>query len=460
MALRKTTLMNLAAAAVVSFCASAKADVLEINVRDFTVFAGQSLSTGQNVQITGMTGANLDVWFGNGVSVQGNVFAGGDLSAGNNTTLVGRALANDRIDLGSNVSVGRLDAGGSGSDRYVTVGSNGSIESIYASGDVSVGNNGVVAGGIYSGASASLGNNSSVAGRVQAVSDVGVGNGVGVGRVDAGRDISVSSGAVTGGLRAGDDVSIGSATVNGDVHAGDDGSLNGNGVIHGNVTYGDKFSRSKSSVVDGTVAQGTAESPDLANDGPDSFQTTLRECPTFTCGSTNLYYDSGQTVTLAPGSYGTLSVGADATLYLSAGVYDFANIWLDGSVRIIADTTGGDVVVNSYEDLGTGSGVNFSVNGTGKLVFQARNDLDIGRDSTIQADLLAFNDLRIDRDTSITGFLYATGGIWLDYGVNVMGGGSAAMVAGGQVPEPGTLAVLALGGLTMLTRLRRRATLA
>lgn len=442
----------LAVTGVLAAGGSLCADVIQFQADDFVVFAGRKLSTGKEVQITGRVGALDDIRLGQSTVVTGDVYSGDDFSCGSSVRISGRALASDALSLGQRVWVGRLDAGTSGGNRNISVDRYSTVGEIRGGKDVILARDVTVSGSIHAGDDLRADRDTAIAGNVYVRDDAAVGRGVRVGEIHVNGDsLSVGRSATTASLYGAKDVNVErDATVQGDIHAGDDVSLNRGVTVQGSVTYVDSFWQHSSATVAGGSAQGTPDAPQAQAD-PDAWQGAKRTQPGFSHGSADLSFDSHTTAGIAPGTYRDLWAGHDATLSLAAGQYEFRDVWLDAKTKILADTTGGDVVIRAADDFGLARDCQVQVVGDGQVWIYAADNLDIGSGGRVRANLLAFDDMSVDRNAGVEGILYAHGNLELGDCVTISAGGAPE-----AVPEPGTLALLGLGAVGVLFRRRRR----
>ncbi len=159
-----------------------------------------------------------------------------------------------------------------------------------------------------------------------------------------------TSGVVAGDLRAGFRIKLRRpAEVTGDaVTLAEDIRVRRGATLDGAATAGAQVTGG--GTITGTATGGAPQPPD-----PPMTTITLA----LTAGGADQFIDRGQTLTLAPGSYGELLMRRGATLELSAGRYHFQRVRLGRSVTVRLDLTGGPVIVDS---LGS-----FRLGGDGKV---------------------------------------------------------------------------------------------
>ena len=155
---------------------------------------------------------------------------------------------------------------------------------------------------------------------------------------------------------------------------------------------------------------------------------------------------------LAAGAYKNLSLwGSGTTLNLSAGTYTFKKFWMASGGTMNVDTSAGDVVLNVHKSLSTGRDVSFINSGGGNVLINVfDNNVWLGHDSAIQADVRVWDgNFGADKNMEFTGTIWAGGSVNM---------ARDAVMIFPQVPEPGTLMLLACGGGMLALRRRRRKT--
>jgi len=232
------------------------------------------------------------------------IFGAGD-DANNNTTNIG----------GSATVKGLV-----GSNRTVTMTSGSNAEGIRAGWDVTVGQN---AGPIVPG-SPNLGFARSV-----------VANGT----------ASLVSGSHVGGSV---DATATSSGVS--ISLGTNARIDGNATAVGTVTLGS-----------GASVGGTINAP---NGTPRTFTKLSLPAPsTYAATTDNRTIANGTTLTLAPGTYGTVTMNTDARLNLSSGRYVFAGITTGAGATIAFTITSGDVEIYSTGNVSLGTTNTWTVSG-------------------------------------------------------------------------------------------------
>ncbi|MDP6546550.1 MAG: polymer-forming cytoskeletal protein [Phycisphaerae bacterium] len=498
---------------IASLGAIASAEVVTMEPGQFAVFAGQKLGTGSGITVRGNMGSfTSDIDLGQGATIYGNLFADDDIRVAFDSTVYGNAISGDYTTLGTGVTIGRIDAGAKSSsyDNEITVGNNSVVGGMYSSTGISVGSGVQISGNITSADDVTVGNDVAFSGTIRSGEDIYFGeravvsgailaakkvtfkkNSTLSGNVHAGDDVKFyEDSVVSGRIYSGDKVTLGKrstagalhgknvtidddaasgsifasrdakvedrAVVNGSVNAGDDVELKKNARVNGDVTYKDDIDKDRSATVTGTTAKGTAVAPtaplapNVASDGPKDWQGSRRAVPTFISGSRNISVARDGSSTLTAGNYRYLSLGSNATLTLTAGTYNFADVALSDGARITADTSGGNVVINSREDFDMGSNGMITRLGNGDIIISSADDLNVGRNAQIAAQLRAYDDLSVGDSSTVVGTLYAHEELTLADGARVLANGQA------PVPEPGTLVLLSLGGVMIAFRRRRR----
>ena len=170
----------------------------------------------------------------------------------------------------------------------------------------------------------------------------------------------------------------------------------------------------------GAVVGGSVHYNILQNDGTiNGGLVTPLSLPVFsslpqvldgTEGTTNVSVGNDQTQTVGAGSYGSLTIGRNATVRLSGGTYVFASIAADRDASILFDAAA-DVVVKGPMSLGQGATIGGGAGVTTKHKMFFVHGIDgvtIGRDSNIGATIDAPNGaITVGQDTSIAGSLLA-----------------------------------------------------
>ncbi len=294
-----------------------------------------------------------------------------------------------------------------------------------AVGNVWLGNGTQVAGDFLTAGKLETGQNVVLTGRAVAGGNVWFGNGTTVGpvhgsqRVDIGRSVTVGGNLITAGNL----------------------NVNRNSVVHGAVSYGGSFWAHSSVAIDGPTGLGLLE--------PDVWSPSFRDDPGLAASTTAyLYSPRNSTLALLPDTFGRIDVDRGSTVYLAAGTYDLDRLWLGRETHVVADTTGGDIILNLAHDLITDRDVVFERIGAGRLTIQAGDYMYLGSGNYADASILSFGNLDVNTNAVIEGYAYAGGNVWLGNNVDVRG-------AGAGIPEPVTLAFLATGSVGLLLHRRR-----
>lgn len=286
-----------------------------------------------------------------------------------------------------------------------------------------------------------------IAGAAQAatISDFGVyaKNNVtlGVGTIVGSATQSVLVGAGTMIIGVGDAQLNGTSGIYGDLRAGDDVSLGNNTFVTGTVTNPDQFT------VGSGVTYGAhvVAMPDLP---------TLPTATVFSNGSTNQTVGNNATLTLLPGSYQDIQLGGAATLNLSAGTYYLRSLSAGNGLTINVDLAGGELNIFLTEDFNVGGTQAMNLTGGDWQDIYAEahktgiNAFRIGGGNGTQWKGTVFTpngDIHLGSGSSgtgvVEGYLWAGQNVDLEHGLDV-------------VPEPASMVLLALGGLTVLKRRR------
>ena len=186
--------------------------------------------------------------------------------------------------------------------------------------------------------------------------------------------VHVKFGATVGGVRAGGDLVLGKSsgsgatglavrgdvigngeiiiypqsTIEGDVDAGDEVTVGQNSQVTGTVTSAADISVDPSSTVGGEVPFGSPETvPHI----------TLPAATTFTAGTAPVGDGSNNSnITLSPGDYGVLDLGASSTLTLASGEYTFESIDIgqNSTLELNFTTSGAPLAIDEISILVTG----------------------------------------------------------------------------------------------------------
>jgi predicted acyltransferase (DUF342 family) len=302
--------------------------------------------------------------------------------------------------------------------------------------DVTVGGNAGSAGALY------LGQNTSLNGNGYTVNTFGVNKNVSMtGDVISTGDISIGQQSSTGSLNSLGNVGLeNKAIVSGNIASGGRVSINSSAKVSGNVSYSTGYWADKSATLSGTTGQNIS---DIS-----TWSYTGRSTPSnWTTGSQYLYYSPNSSVSLSPGDYSGMSVSDGSTIYLTAGTYNLADVWLGKDVSLIADTSKGDVILNMAGSLSTSSGATITEDDANSLILNTQGSISLGSDNTVAANLYAYgSSMTIEKGSIVTGRLYSAGSLYLGNNVSVSG----------PVPEPVSIVLMATGILFMAGRRRMK----
>ncbi len=332
--------------------------LISTNPGDFAVFAGGSLTTGREVNITGNLGSAGRVYLSSRTQITGSAYSGSTFSTSSNVKITGRIISKGKVSIGSQSKVGSIDT----------------LNRIR------------------------FGNNVSTNGNISAKGWISI----------------ERNNTIYGNLASDDRIYIGRHT-----------------RITGDVKYKTAFWKDNTVQIDGSILQGTTN--------PDTWNWTLRTKPNFTYGSENIYVSRNNTFTLDPGDYKNIATGKKATVYLSSGTYNLYGVWFGEGTKIIADTSAGDITINTSNMLSAGKNVKLTNQNSGKITIRADKGIWIGRGSDVEGNLWSFNHLTLDKDVEVEGTLYAQNNIYLGEGTSVV------VSTGADVPEPMTILLLITG---------------
>ncbi len=234
-------------------------------------------------------------------------------------------------------------------------------------------------------------------------------------------------------------LAIGKNSQVGSLDSGADALLGKDSHILGNLTYGGQLWAHHTAVIEGSVSNSTSgwTAPALSAPSPS------------TSGVDAVTVTSHASETLSPGDYGSLTLGHSATLSLSPGVYNLSELHLDRDASILADTSGGEVILNIAATMDGDSSITLLGQGQHRLTIHSGSDLAIGSFSVVDADLFSFGTLSVGRNGNLAGHFYGDSGLYLDHGVQL------ATPTPQTAVEPATVLLLT-GGASMLTIRRGR----
>ena len=225
----------------------------------------------------------------------------------------------------------------------------------------------------------------------------------------------------------------GTSGVYGDVRSGANVQLNNFSFVTGTVTNPGLYTKAASA----TVGAHVTAMPDLP---------TLPAATSFSAGGAAQTIGNGGTLTLAPGSYGNISLGSNTKLNLSAGDYFFNALTAGNALALNLNLVGGDVrvfvvgaihlgSVDVVPTGGTASDIYFETQYTGANAFLASGQVDwLG---TIFAPNGEIHLGSGGTTGTFQGNLWAGTSVTIEHGMV----GTAPL----PVPEPATATLLALG---------------
>jgi hypothetical protein len=396
-------------------------------MRKLTLLAALALLTARPAAADPIT--NFAVFGNGGVTLSGTTVVGGltgsngDVIANAFTSLDGTTGGGQLTFNGSTINVGATFNGGVSIGNFVT--GNAPVNSL---GAVSTASN---------------------SGPITALGSVTL-SGTTVGNVFSGGNVVVNPfGQVQGNVGA-----RGSVTLNTPVNPG----------VTGNVVYGTTFNQGPFTGVGGSVTQGSVSVNPAAY-----THTTVPGADAFSAGGANVSVGTFQSLTLAPGSYGSLTLSGSSTLTLTSGNYFFTSINTPGPFGfavinfdltkgpINVFVTGNITLVNSTEENVLVGGVMQSDPAFGKQVFFESANGNISLTgfafNTMFGTYFAPNgNISAATFTNIDGGLIAAGTVTTGSGTIIdelsprLAAGSGGTAA---VPEPSTLALFGLGAAAL-----------
>ncbi len=322
------------------------------------------------------------------------------------------------------------------------VGISGDIGSGY---DMWLGSKSKVDGFIYSGGKFSVDSEFSATGRIISKGNVCIGTDANLFSIDSKGSIYVGNNSKVGALSANRNLQIGRyVAVNGDAKSNCNVNINSYSFVHGDMVYGRRYWIDSRSGVDGDIIRGRVT--------VDDWRTSKRTAPTIHYGSQDLYYRSHTNNTLTPGDYRRMSVREESILRLSAGTYNFYSVWLDDDVRIIADTSKGDVLINVAGSFSSDDNLNIQKVGDGQIVVQALRGISLDKGTQADANFLSFCNFSLGEGSKINGQLYANRNMWIGKETQIAGFSTSP-----NVPEPATLGLLLMSLVMLKVKSRRMA---
>jgi hypothetical protein len=248
---------------------------------------------------------------------------------------------------------------------------------------------------------------------------------------------------------------IGNVSANGSV------TVQGVASVNGNVTFGTTLSNA--GTITGTTTQGTVAV------NPTPFTPVTLTADKFTSGGQNISAGAFSTTTLAPGSYGNVNInGAFSTLNLSAGDYFLNSLLLNGTTLNL-DLTKGSINVFVTGDINLQGGSVF-VNGLPAFINGVPNPAVQALAAQVFFESLGNIVNGSPFGIGFFGTLFAPdGNISTSFGPDI-----GSLIAGGDVstgsfspvffvpsdrlnsqpqetiPEPGTLTLWGVAGLSLL----------
>ena len=252
-------------------------------------------------------------------------------------------------------------------------------------------------------------------------------------------------------------------------------AFGGNGFIEtwgSQVSGGDVGSDKTVTVNSSTIyTQGGALAPVNGTPStPLAFSAiVLPAASVFSSGSLNESAGGGQSLSLAPGSYGNLALGGDNTLNLSAGTYYFNNWNVSGGSFINLNLSGGAIQIYFTGNVDLSGNVQTSViGGTAAEVYaEVLGDWEQSGSSSWDGTVFASgasSDITLSGEATLTGSAWARDELTLqssniDY-VASSHTMAQSLTGSVSVPEPATLPLVLLGSAAALLGRRRRSSAA
>lgn len=163
--------------------------------------------------------------------------------------------------------------------------------------------------------------------------------------------------------------------------------------------------------------------------GSDEPGVDLPADPGFSAGSNDLSYGNNADATIAPGSYGSLEAGQNATLRFIAGNYAFKGFESGNGAHLIADTSGGDVtIVLTSGNFEANNNLRLESLGSGGAVLHIRNgNFEVKNNADIEGVIVVHDgNYEAKNNATVVGHIYAKG--------NIEGGNNGSLTAPGWSP--------------------------
>ncbi|MFQ5630912.1 MAG: FlgD immunoglobulin-like domain containing protein, partial [bacterium] len=182
--------------------------------------------------------------------------------------------------------------------------------------------------------------------------------------------------------------------------------------IHtGNLTAVDDIDVNKQNKIVGMAIAGG----DIDNDGEitggifdhaDVPRAPLPNISPFDAGDEDIEVDEGETLSLAPGSYGEVDVDENGTLQLRSGAYNMEQLKLDKNAVLSIDVSGGQITINLKKELDFAKHVKMQLSpgnaSTSLITINSEDDgkIDIGEGSWLGGNLIA-PEATVELDKSV-----------------------------------------------------------
>jgi prepilin-type processing-associated H-X9-DG protein/prepilin-type N-terminal cleavage/methylation domain-containing protein len=267
------------------------------------------------------------------------------------------------------------------SNTEIRVTSNSKVHDLYSAGKVYVGIGVQVTGDILCNGEVDLVSHSTISGNVSSRDDVMVGMSVDVvgDILCAGAcDVKDNSSVVGSSITCGGNVMV-NGSVGGTIKSGGDAWLKLGAAIQGDLNYTGALTKNDSAVVSGSINQvaSVEANPAICK------SVTIPNGTTFSAGGTDRTSAKYDEVTLAPGTYGAVTLGARNKVYLTSGKYYLSSLAIGDYGEIYLDCSGGNIeiyvdgnVAMGFTQTATvtgGSAANVYLESTGDILFKQKN---------------------------------------------------------------------------------------
>ena len=172
------------------------------------------------------------------------------------------------------------------------------------------------------------------------------------------------------------------ANVSGDLSAGGNITLGNNAKVAGNILSGGTVYLGNNAQVTGNISQHASISPCIVPQ------------ETVSSGSQDITVATNKTQSLTPGSYRNISIGTNASLQLSSGIYQIQSFSIGTNATLMLNPASGTIEILSSGAFTMGSNSKLAFSGSelpGKVLLYSgqSSTLDLGTNTTFLGTLIA-----------------------------------------------------------------------